>query len=129
LRKALEKDAIKQYTVIPDLSYLGFDIIAFTIARSKELVEPLWEEGKKWAANQPNVLYLSTGQGIDGDAIMVTVHTDYADFIKFYHVFRSYWSKHLEDFKIFLISVRGSIQMKAFSFNCLVDALQKKNQR
>jgi len=125
LRKTLEKEAVKQYTVIPDLSYLGFDLIAFIIARSKELVQPLWDEGKKWGPRQPNVVFLSTGQGIDGDAIMVSIHKDYADFVKFYHVFRQDWSKYLEDFKIFLVSVRGSVQMKPFSFDYLVDAKQK----
>lgn len=37
-RKALEKEAIEQYTIIPNLSYLGFDMIAFTLFRSKQLV-------------------------------------------------------------------------------------------
>jgi DNA-binding Lrp family transcriptional regulator len=56
VRKALEKEAIKQYTIIPNLPYLGFDIIAFTFSCTKELVHPLWEKGKKWAAKQPNVV-------------------------------------------------------------------------
>jgi DNA-binding Lrp family transcriptional regulator len=114
LRKALEKEGIEQYTVIPNLSYLDFDIVAFTFARTKELVHPLWEEGRNWAKQQPNVVFTSTGQGIDADALMVSVHTDYADFVKFYHVFRRDWGKHLQDFKVFLISIKGSITMKHF---------------
>jgi len=126
LRKTLEKEAINQYTIIPDLSYMGFDMVAFTFARSKELVHPLWEEGKKWAAQQPNVVFVSTGQGADADALMVSVHKDYADFAKFYHLFRRDWSKQLQDFKIFLISIKGSIIMKHFSFNYLVEAYHKE---
>jgi len=122
VRKALEKEAIEQYTLIPNLPYLGFDIIAFTFFRTKELVHPLWEQGKKWAAKQPNVVFVSTGQGMDSDAIMVSVHKDYADFVKFYHMFRRDWGKELEDFKIFLMSIKGSVQMKPFSFNYLIDA-------
>jgi len=121
LRKILEKEAIQQYTVIPNLSYLDFEIIAFTFARSKQLVNPLWDKGKEWAAKQPNVMFVSTGQGIDADAIMVSVHRDYADFVKFYHVFRRDWGDMLQDFKTFLISVKGSTQLKKFSFNCFVD--------
>jgi DNA-binding Lrp family transcriptional regulator len=125
LRRVLEKEAIEQYTIIPNLPYLGFDIIAFTFARSKELVHPLWEEGKKWIVKQPNVVFASTGQGIDADALMISIHTDYADFVKFYHIFRRDWGKHLQDFKIFLISMKGSIQIKQFSFNSLVATRQK----
>lgn len=40
LRKALEKEAIEQYTIIPNLPYLDFDIIALTFSRTKELVHP-----------------------------------------------------------------------------------------
>ena len=127
VRKALEKEAIEQYTLIPNLSYLGFDIIAFTFSRTKELVHPLWEKGKKWAAKQPNVVFVSTDQGMDSDAIMVSVHKNYADFVKFYQVFRRDWGKDLADFKIFLMSIKGSVQLKPFSFNYLIDAYQKEN--
>jgi len=126
LRKILEKEAIRQYTVIPNFSYCGFDIIALTFARTKQLVHPLWEKGKKWGAEQPNVVYLSTGQGMEADAIMVSVHKNYADFVKFYHIFRRDWGEQLENFKTFLISVKGSVQMKPFSFNYLIDACNKE---
>lgn len=125
LRKVLEKEAIKQYTVIPNLSYLGFDILAFTFARSKELVQPLWDEAKKWAEPQPNVVFVSTGQGIEADALMVSVHKDYGDFVRFYHVFRRDWGKYLQDFKIFLVSLSGSVIAKPFTFNYVVDAYKK----
>jgi DNA-binding Lrp family transcriptional regulator len=125
LRKVLEKEAIKQYTVIPNLSYLGFDIIALTLFRSKELVHPLVEEGQKWAKQQSNVVYVSTGQGIDSDGVVVSIHRDYADFVKYYQLFRTDWGKYLEDFKVFLISEKGSIIMKTFSFNYLTDAYEK----
>ena len=125
LRKILEREAITQYSVIPNLSYLGFDILALTFSHSKELVHPLFDKGKEWAKDQPNVVFISTGQGIDSDALMVSVHKDYADFVKFYHVFRRDWGKYLQNFKVFLISLSGSVIMKHFTFNYLIDAYQK----
>jgi len=127
LRKELEKEAIQQYTVIPNLSYMEFDIVAFMFFRSKELVHPLWDKGDEWAKGQPNVVFVSTGQGMDSDAIMVSVHRNYADFVRFYHIFRRDWGKYLEDFKIFLMSISGSVVMKRFTFNYLIDAYQKKD--
>jgi DNA-binding Lrp family transcriptional regulator len=131
LRKTLEKDAIEQYTVIPRISYRGFDIIALTFARSKELVQPLFERGKKWAANKPNGLFLSSGliDRSDEDAVMVSVHKRYADFVKFYMSFRRDWGDTLQDFRTFLISIRGSTQMKPFSFDHLTDADEKTKQK
>jgi len=125
LRKVLEREAIMQYTIIPNLSYFGFDILALTFFHSKELVHPLFDKGKEWAKGQPNVVFISTGQGIEVDAVMISVHKDYADFVKFYQDFRREWGKYLENFKIFLISLSGSIIMKHFTFNYLIDAYQK----
>jgi len=129
LRKILEKEAITQYTIIPNLAYLGFDIIAITFSRSKQLVEPLWEKGKEWAVKQPNVMFVSTGQGMDADDVMVSVHKNYADFVKFFHLFRRDWSDQLQNFKTFLISAKGSILLKPFSFNCLIDAYKEQDKQ
>ena len=126
LRKILEKEAIEQYTVIPSLSYLGFDLISFTFSTSKELVNPLEDKAKKWTAEQPNIIFASTGQGMDADAIMVSVHKDYADFAKFYQDFRRNWGGSLMNFRTFLVSVKGSVQLKAFSPNCFVELYGKE---
>ncbi len=126
LRKILEKEAIKQYTALPNLSYLGFDLISFTFSTSKELVNPLEDKAKKWTAEQPNIMFASTGQGMDADAVMITVHKDYADFAKFYQNFRREWGGSLQGFRTFLVSVKGSVQLKAFSLNCLVESYAKE---
>jgi DNA-binding Lrp family transcriptional regulator len=125
LRKILEKEAIEQYTVIPNFSYLGFEIVALTFFRTKQLVHPLWDKGKKWAAEQPNVMFVSTGQGMDADAVMISLHRDYADFVKFYQNFRRDWGDTLQNFRTFLISVKGSVRIKPFSLNCLIDSSKK----
>jgi hypothetical protein len=62
---------------------------------------------------------------MDADAVMVSVHKDYADFCRFYHIFRRDWGKYLEDFKVFLVSISGSITLKHFTFNYLIDAYKK----
>ncbi len=129
LRKVLEKEAILQYTLIPNLPYLGFDILAFTFMRSKELVHPLVEKGKKWAKEKPNVVFACTGQGIDSDAVIVSIHKDYADFVKFYQDFRTDWGKHLHDFKNFFISLKGSFMMKEFSLNHLAECVEEEMKK
>jgi DNA-binding Lrp family transcriptional regulator len=122
LRKILEKEAIEQYTVIPNLPYLGFDLISFTFSTTKELVNPLEDKAKKWTAEQPSIMFASTGQGMDADAVMISVHKDYADFAKSYQKFRRDWGSSLQNFRTFLVSVKGSVQLKALSPNCLAES-------
>lgn len=126
LRKVLEREVILQYTLIPNFSYLSLDLIAFTFVRSKELVQPLIEKGEKWTKEQPNVVFASTGQGIEADALIISMHKDYTDYVKFFQNFRTDWSKHLIDFKTFFISLKGSFIMKQFTFNSVVEMSQKE---
>ena len=60
------------------------------------------------------------------DAIIVSIHRDYADFVKFYQIFRRDWGEELQNFSTFLISIRGSVVMKPFSFNYLIETHKEK---
>jgi len=121
LRKILEKDAIRQYTAIPNFSYLGFDLIVFTIYRMKESLQPLREKAESWLKKQPNVVFSSEGQGMEADRVMISVHKDYADFSEFHQKFRRELGSHFESFKTFLVSLRGNEIWRLFAFNDLAE--------
>jgi len=120
LRKILEKEAILQYTVIPDFSYLGFDLIVFTFYRMKEPLQPLIEKAEKWLNEQPNVVFSSEGQGMEADRVMMSVHKDYADFSEFHQKCGRELGPYIESFRTFLVSLRGHEIWKLFVFNDLI---------
>jgi len=120
LRKILEREAILQYTAIPDFSYLGFDLIVFTLYRMKESLQPLREKAESWLKEQPNVVFSSEGQGMDADRVMMSVHKDYADFSEFHQKFRRELGPQVESFKTFLVSLKGHEISRLFTFNDLV---------
>ncbi len=120
LRKILEKEAILQYTAIPDFSYLGFDLIVFTLYRMKESLQPLREKAEKWLKEQPNIVFSSEGQGMEADRVMISVHRDYADFSEFHQKCRRELGPYIENFKTFLVSLKGNEIWRPFTFNDLV---------
>jgi DNA-binding Lrp family transcriptional regulator/KaiC/GvpD/RAD55 family RecA-like ATPase len=120
LRKTLEKEAILQYTAIPDFSYLGFDLIVFTFYRMKEPLHPLREKAEKWLKEQPNVVFSSEGQGMEADRVMLSVHRDYADFSEFHQKCRRELGAYIESFRTFIVSLRGHETWRLFIFNDLV---------
>jgi DNA-binding Lrp family transcriptional regulator/KaiC/GvpD/RAD55 family RecA-like ATPase len=120
LRKTLEKEAILQYTAIPDFSYLGFDLIVFTFYRMKEPLHPLREKAEKWLKEQPNVVFSSEGQGMEADRVMLSVHRDYADFSEFHQKCRRELGAYIESFRTFIVSLRGHETWRLFTFNDLV---------
>ncbi len=120
LRKILEKEAILQYTAIPDFSYLGFDLMVFTVFRMKESLQPIMQKAEQWLREQPNILFSSEGHGMEADRVMMSVHRDYADFSEFHQKFRREMNPHLETFKTFIVSLRGHRISRLFPFNDLV---------
>ena len=120
LRKILEKEAILQYTAIPDFSYLGFDLMVFTLYRMKESLQPIRERAEQWLREQPNILFSSEGQGMEADRVTISVHRDYADFSEFHKRFRREMSPHFETFKTFIVSLRGHKISRFFTFPDLV---------
>ena len=121
LRKTLEKEAILQYTAIPDFSYLGFDLIVFTFYHMKEPLHPLREKAEKWLKEQPNVVFSSEGQGMEVDRVMMSVHRDYADFSEFHQKCRRELGPYIESFRTFIVSLRGHEIWRLFSFNDLAE--------
>lgn len=119
LRKVLEKEAMLQYTAIPNFSYLGFDIVAFTFYRMKEPSQYLKEKAEKWMNTQPNVVFSSEGEGMEADTVMISMHSDYGDFSKFQQKFRKEWGVNLVSFKTFLLSFGGHTILKTFTFKDL----------
>jgi DNA-binding Lrp family transcriptional regulator len=120
LRKILEKEAILQYTAIPDFSYLGFDLIVFTFYRMKDSSHPPMEKAEKLLKKQPNVVFSSEGQGMEVDRVMMSVHIDYADFSEFHQKFRRELGSSIESFRTFIVSLRGHEISRLFTFDELV---------
>ncbi len=119
MRQRLEKTGyIRDYTVIPNLKKLGYEIVAFTFmdtANSNKKDENM----KEWIESNPKIVLTASGDGLDGkNSIMASIHTDFTDYSDFMSEFRSKWSGKIRDIDSFLMPLRGSI-LKHFSFKYL----------
>ena len=63
-RTIIEKNGILEYTAIPDLKKLGFEILAFTFGKwnFQKYPDTRVEEIKDFIAKHPNIIFISTGQ-------------------------------------------------------------------
>ena len=114
MRQRLEKTGyIRDYTVIPDLEKLGFEIAAFTFINENEL----GENADKWIESNPKIVFAATGDGLNGkNSVMVSLHKDFTDYSKFISDFRSKWGANIRDIDSFLVPLRGG-PSKRFSFS------------
>ena len=114
MRQRLEKTGyIQDYTIIPDLEKLGFEIAAFTFLDKNAL----GEKADKWIESNSKILFAATGDGLNGkNSVMVSLHKDYTDYSKFISDFRSKWGTNMRDIDSFLVPLRGGLS-KRFSFS------------
>jgi DNA-binding Lrp family transcriptional regulator len=125
MRQRLEKTAIVDYTVIPDWIELGFEIMAFTFVKAKGLPE-LIEKAKKWAMNNPNVVFASGGEGMGMDHAILSFHKNFSDFSTFIDNLRTEWAENLLDLQSFLMTTGEEQTVKPFSLKYLEKTWEEK---
>jgi len=82
-RKKLEGDYILQYTALPDLTRIGYEILAFLLVKrpkASEIPYETWREKvREWLHDFPQVVFAATIGG-EWDALIVSLHRDYTSY-------------------------------------------------
>jgi len=123
-RSKLEKDGvIQEYTIIPDFSKLGFELMAITtgrfkVPRTKETMAKATAYMKKF----PNILFSSRAQGMGKDAVIISLHENFTDYENFMVTLKSDWGDIVEDVESILISLKGFVA-KPFSLKYLAERI------
>jgi len=125
MRKRLERDSyILDYTAIPNLTKLGFEIVAFTFLdinhfdpKSDELRSALGERAHKWVGHNSKIVFAAGGEGLHGsNCMMVSIHRDFTDYTDFISDFRTQWAAAgAKGINSFLVSLKAKMP-KPFSF-------------
>lgn len=120
-RTILENEGfIKEYTVIPDLEKMGYEILAFTFLAFTEGKPELIEKAREWNKNQPNIVFAADGEGPLMNSILVSVHKDYGSFSKLISKLRQDWQPNLRNIQSFIVSMgRRELLIKPFSLKYL----------
>lgn len=127
-RKILEKKIIQTYTVIPDFTKIGYEMIAFTFAKAKtyrrEDAEKMMRRAKEWTAKRANVVMASDGEGLGKDTIMVSLHRNYSEYANFMRSFAVDYADYVSDFQSFIVSLTDRVAIKPFDMKYLADDVQ-----
>jgi DNA-binding Lrp family transcriptional regulator len=118
-RKNLEESGyVREYTVMPDLEKLGFEIIAFNFL-SIDIGQKQAKEVHEWILKNQKIFFSSSGQGINEKTLLlVSIHKDFTDFSTFMHELRSFPGFKVLSVESFLVSLRTEV-IKHFSFKNL----------
>jgi DNA-binding Lrp family transcriptional regulator len=126
MRQRLEKTAIIDYTVIPDWTELGFEIMAMTLVKAKGLPE-VTEKAKKWAMSNPNVVFAAGGEGMGMDYSVLSFHKNYSDYSSFMDNLKAAWAESLQDVQSFLMATGDDKTVKPLSLKYLEKTAEETN--
>lgn len=97
VRTKLEKEGyIKEYTMIPDFTKLGYEIMALTFVKTelgftKEAIEKTRDAIRKRIRDTPlDLIMLERGKGMKYDGVVISIHKTYESFNKLRDRFKQY---------------------------------------
>jgi DNA-binding Lrp family transcriptional regulator len=125
MRQRLEKTTIVDYTVIPDWTELGFEIMAMSFIKSKRLPE-ITEKTKNWVINNPNVIFAAEGEGMGMDFSLLSLHKNYSAYSNFINNLKTELADNLQNFQSFLMATSEKKTLKPLSLKYLEKISEEK---
>jgi len=128
IRARLEKEGIIEYTGVPDLRKLGFQIIAVTLGSSKtsRYAEATTKESKAFITGHPNLIFVSSGRGLSSDRIAISVHKSYSDYAEYVREIRAEWAEFMTMTDSFLIALDSDNMPRRLSLKYIAECLEKE---
>jgi DNA-binding Lrp family transcriptional regulator len=131
----LEKEGvIKEYTMIPDYSKLGFELMSMTFTKmkgvlSKEILDDMKKRAGNMMGEHPSALILGiTGMGCGADYVAVAFHRDYNEYTEYMKDIREFPSVNIDETKSFIINLRNKNQLQSLSFSQVARYLEKARE-
>jgi DNA-binding Lrp family transcriptional regulator len=128
-RASIEKNFIDGYTAVPKWEKIGFEILAFSFVKHNikfakpDVREECFRKVKEWLKKQPNVIFATDGQGMGWDAIFVSFHKNYSDFVEFINKHNSELSEFLVDCQSFISNIGPTTVRKPFHLKYLSEII------
>jgi len=122
--RLIETELIRQFTAVPSLDKIGYEIAALTFtnvkASTNENPKKLRDKEQEWAEKHNEILFASSGFGMGMNGVIVSVHKSYTDYQKFLTELRTDWAEQVVNIRSFILSLRNRETVtKDFSFASL----------
>ena len=136
IRTKLEKEGyIKEYTIVPRFSKLGYHILALTFLKlemkvsNEELEKVKKSVPEQLAKSQFGVVLLKTGMGLGFDSVIISFHEDYASYDNFRSTIKKTTLADILDLQVFLINLDDESRYLPLTFSILANHMTKLKEK
>ncbi|MCW3980354.1 MAG: winged helix-turn-helix transcriptional regulator [Candidatus Bathyarchaeota archaeon] len=114
--KLVDEGIIQGFTIIPEFTKLGYEIMAITLAKAKTTLEPdKQERARKLVLTNPSVIFVASGEGMGMNGVMISLHRNYSDYVDFMQNLRLGSIGYMEKVDSMLVSLKSSAVFKPLS--------------
>ena len=129
MRERLEKEGLIDYSAVPNLANLGFEIIAVTFGKRDYQKHPEinLQKAKDFTERHPEIIFGASGSGLGYDRISISIHKSYSDYSKLVQEERSEWAGMM-DLNSFIISLTSKEVVQPLSLKRFADHLKNEKE-
>ena len=129
-RVRLEKQGLINYSAVPNLVKLGFEIIAVTFGKRDYQKHPEinLQKAKDFAERHPGLIFGAAGSGLGYDRIAVSIHRTYSDYSKFLQEMRDEWAEVMDVKDSFIVSLTSKEVIQPLSLKHFADHLKNDKE-
>jgi len=139
IRAKLEREGyIREYTLIPDFTKLGYEIASVVFVRSRyrptqEEIGKIREIAHEWEKKLAfSTIMAIEGEGLGHQAMLVSFHKNYASYREFIDQVKSFPYIDVENVQSFLIGVKTAYAYRSLTFSTLAKdilTMRRENQQ
>jgi DNA-binding Lrp family transcriptional regulator len=135
LKKLKKEGYIKEYTMIPDFSKLGFQILSIIFTKFREgMTSDSLEEIRKKVKederkNPSSILMGMSGIGCDSDRVLLLLSEDYSTYAEYISVVKQHPLLDVQEVKSFIIDLTDKNQFLPPTLSSLASYLEKKQSK
>jgi DNA-binding Lrp family transcriptional regulator len=130
-RSKLEKEGKLSYRLVPELQKLGFEVMSFIFVIWKPEIrfnahnkEVFLERVHEFISKNPEIVFASSGEGLEMTRMAITVHRSFSDYVDFRRRFESEWGQYYGRMETFTISLESDQVIQQLTFERLFSNLQ-----
>lgn len=132
-----EKGYIREYTVMPDLARLGYQMVAATLVKYRGNISPKEAEKFRKQAQErfrdnsfaTNVIMFERGLGLGYTGVLISLHENYASYAEFRRIVKQFTVLE-RDMASFVWDLNDKVHYRPLTFAPLAQhILTRKNER
>lgn len=103
IRKKLERNVIKSYTAIPVFPEIGVELLSFNFGKCTHPKKDTALCLKQMTKTNPKIIFISSGEGMGKNCLIVAIHKNYRDYADFINNIRLQCKGMKDAFESFLV--------------------------